>query len=306
LNKQNPKHRKSTQTKIQAFPHEMISNISSKRDLEFDFDQEFGQPAKKQHVDLTLSDAQVELIGMVDKLLECKAADKFPSTALVSFQGTLMPFLEQHSRRGNLVLRAMSAEGKRLLQVVVLAISCKEHGVIALTNDRAALDNQRISERKAPTKDWLSYLHFARKSSPLLSGIATSSLSVVKGYFAEATSDTDSAGSDEHPPADIDMPFLYEKKAPVEDDTSSVATLSVADVGGESEAESVDSIFSLSDEAVECFTYHQIVPLTAGEIASGGDDDYDLGWKCDSCGFEASEPDSTFDRCWICGKVSIL
>jgi len=285
----------------------MLSNLTSKRDLQVDFDAEFRQPAaKKRHVDLTLSDAQVELIGMVDNLLDDKAADDFPSISMATFQGTLLPFIEQHSRKNNMVLPAMSAPGKRLIQLVVIAIACNEHGVDELANDRAGVDRQRISERKAPTKDWLSYLHFARKSSPILNGIATSSLSVVKGYFAEGTSDTESAISDEHSPVDIDMPFLYEKKAPVDDDTSSVATLSVADVSGESDADSVDSIFSLSDETVECFTYHELIPLTASEMASGGTDDYDLGWKCDSCSFEASEPGTTLERCWTCGRVSIL
>jgi len=95
-----------------------------------------------------------------------------------------------------------------------------------------------------------------------------------------------------------------------DDETSSITTLSVADVTtgdtGDSEQESeseTDSIFSLSSETVQCYIDHQLVPLTSADMVAGRDYDYEIGgFLCDSCGFETSEQTAIFDRCMTCGK----
>ena len=63
-----------------------------------------------------------------------------------------------------------------------------------------------------------------------------------------------------------------------------------------------DDLFSLSDETVECFTAHELVPITAKVMFHSGDHSYNAGWLCDSCGFESERSDSPFDRCWVCQR----
>lgn len=215
-----------------------------------------------------LSDPKEELERTVHLLMADKSSRHFPLECASVFDGTIRPFIDQHGCRDGMVLPASTAIGKKLRQVLVLAIAVQRHGIDLLVEARSGLDKMKVSRFKAPTKDWVSFLYWSlRQESPLFNGIKTTSWTQTKALFIVASK-------------------LNERRV----DQQNILALE------ENPTATDDDILSIPDSVVPCFQECDVVSITSTEMKKR-DDTYTEGFICDVCAVEYSDCDLCFYHC---------
>jgi hypothetical protein len=132
------------------------------------------------------------LNALVQQLLEQHDQPDFPAACLKTVRQSIAPLREEHAIRNTILLPQQDAVGKSLNCILLLAAACAVEGLGALTRHRKQSDEQR----RFGTRNWVSWVRGARKSSPYLSSIHASRWSRVSAYCASPANTEDTALSD--------------------------------------------------------------------------------------------------------------
>ena len=203
-----------------------------------------------------------QLKKIVDDLAAGRAESDFPRQCADCFKEVIRPFLDRHSRKDTLLLPQMRGPGKRLLHVLQLAIAFINHGAAALDRARVQLDSARVNDNRLKTRNWFAVARdLVSHKHELFRDIRTTTWTDVKASL--------------HP--------LQFEPVPLDDDDSYSYT------------------GSLTDEVVECFSAaHDLVSLSTDDLYQSGWDEYQTGFRCDSCERDYNPMNLQFYRCETC------
>lgn len=238
-------------------------NLNLKRPLSIDT-AEIDTPKKKTARIYFTSPDMIKLEEAVVCLVLYKKGDDFPVTCLDAARGTLGELIDAVSGAGDRIgIPQTMASGKNLMFLLVLAIATAKHGIDAVKAERCKFDAARVSERRAPSRSWMSWCKGDRRSSSMLSDIHTVRWSVIK--------------------CDLTAPTTTEAEV---DDV-------IDDLDLHIEEEDMDA------DVARCFASHpRQPPCTADEIMGLGDA-YADGWKCDCCDV-GDESGLSMHHCLVC------
>jgi hypothetical protein len=153
---------------------------SLKRDRDVAVAQE-EQPTLK----VAREDSPLELINVVDKAAVSKSAHDFPLLCLNIAREKLVGLIDRCSVKNNLVFPQHSADGKKIVKIILLAAACSKFGLDALQTARQEYDMHKLRNGKPATRNWFSFVTDQRYQCYILSTIKTSKWSQVRGFLTE-------------------------------------------------------------------------------------------------------------------------
>ena len=228
-------------------------------------------PAQKQPRVVERSPRE-QLKEIVLALADHREDSDFPAQCASAFDETIRPFLDQHSRKDTLLLPQMRSPGKLLVHVLQLAVACKNHGAVALQTAREQLDAARVQNRRSPTRNWFAVARdLVSAKHQLFNDVKTTTWTDVKVSV--------------HPLFDLAPLGLGENEEP--------------DRGLDDDCYSWTG--SLSDEVVACFSAaHDLESLSTDDLYASGWDEYQVGFRCDSCEKDYDPMALQFYHCESC------